>query len=198
MGRVMKHERAALPRRAPYVLPTESRAELEEERSEIAKAINPQNRIEQIYSDDFAYANWELERYRRAKSSMVKRALPEALYEILVDLNASEPREALALVEQWSRGEPDARVFAILGEHGLEEQDFAGEAVRRCLPDLLRTEQLISSAASRRDKALAGVAFVREVAAQQVRHANKTALEESAITRNERVPRLPRPAKHGH
>jgi hypothetical protein len=187
-------------KKAAFVLPTESRAELEEERSEVARAINPRNRIEQIYSDDFAYANWELERYRRAKSSMVKRALPEVLYEILVDLSASEPKEALALVEQWNRGEPDARarVSAILGEHGLEEQDVEGEAVLKCLPDLLTGEQLSASAVLRRDKALAGIAFVREMEAQQVQQANKAVLEKSAMARVEPVPGLPRPVKHGH
>jgi hypothetical protein len=159
-----------------YVLPTESSAQFEEDVNGVAKAIKPQNRIEQIYSDDFACSNWEAQRYRRASSSIVRMAIPDVLYDTLTrQLNAREPTQALLLVEQWCRGDQAARaeVTGILKRHGLEEQDLEAEALRRRLPDLMMTSQLTASAIARRDKALAGAGFFREMAARQPKEAKE-------------------------
>jgi hypothetical protein len=151
-------------------LPANSREQFDEHLNGVTQALKPENRIVQIYADDFAYSSWQVGRYRRGLSTIIRMALPEIVYDILTrHLNAREPKEAMDLVERWSHGDLDARaqVSSILKTNGLEEQDIEAEAARRCLPELLRIEQLISSAASRRDKALAGIAFSREMSARQ-------------------------------
>jgi len=50
------------------VLPTDSLEQLDEDLNGVAKALKPENRIIQIYSDDFAYSSWEVGRYRRGCS----------------------------------------------------------------------------------------------------------------------------------
>jgi hypothetical protein len=166
------------------VLPADSREELDEHLNGVAKALKPENRIVQIYSDDFAHSSWEAGRYRRASSTIVRMVLPEVVYDILTrQLNLLEPMEATDLVERWRHGDLDAvaQVSSIMKTNGLEEQDIEGEAVRRCLPDLLRMEQLISSAASRRDKALGGIALFREMAARQCQRIAKDDVANSRV-----------------
>jgi hypothetical protein len=170
------------------VLRTDSLEQLDEDLKGVAKALNPESRIVQILSDDFAHSSWEARRYQRALSTIVRMALPEALYDMLTrQLNAREPKEARDLVEQWRRGDvgATAQVSSILKSNGLEQQDIEGEAVRRCLPDLLRLEQLISSAASRRDKSLAGTAFYREMVARRCNGMAKTDIANSRVLRLE-------------
>src|SRR5437870_3226212 len=92
---------------SPYVLPTESPVELEEDQRRIRTALSPQNFLAAIYADDFASNNWLARRFRRASTQRAKKQLPHALHEILIDLDAREPDEAAELVERWSRGEPN-------------------------------------------------------------------------------------------
>src|SRR5258708_28000803 len=150
---------------SPYVLPTESSVELEEDQRSIRRALNPQNFIAKIYADDFASNNWLAKRLRRASTQRAKKQLPHALHETLIDLDAREPGEAAELVDRWSRGEPNARteVRVILQGHGLGEDDIEGDAVCRCIPDLLPLDQLLGSAVSRRDKALAMFALAKQI-----------------------------------
>lgn len=177
-----------LPDHSAYCLPTESLSELEEVSKGVA--IKPRNRIEQIYSDEFAHSQWEGLRYRRAVSSFVRMGLPDVLYDIIThQLNACEPKEAVLLVEGWCCGAPGAKaqVSEILKAHGLAEQDIESEAVRRCLPDLIAGSQLIASAVSRRDKALAGAAFFREMEARQNQRIAKNDIANQQVVRIEQT-----------
>jgi hypothetical protein len=190
-------ERVRLVRhKSAYVLPTESLAQFDEDLNGVTKALKPQNRIEQIYSDDFAHSNREVQRYRRASSSFVRMVIPEVLYDTLTrELNACDSREALLLVDGWRRDDSGAKaqVSEILKAHGLSEQALEGEAVRRCLPQLMLVSQLTASAVSRRDKALAGVALVREMEARQAQNA----VNHKKVAQIEHAPLVLRPVKHG-
>src|SRR5437879_3119138 len=113
---------------SPYVLPTESLAELEQEREAVRRALKPQNKIAEICADDFAYENWLAKRIRRASTQRVKKHLPDALYDILCDLFLGDPvprnrGEIAGLVERWHRNDPSAKseVSAILQNHGWGE-----------------------------------------------------------------------------
>ena len=190
-------ERVRLIRhKSAYVLPTESLAQFDEDLNGVTKALKPQNRIEQIYSDDFAHSNREVQRYRRASSSFVRMVIPEVLYDTLTrELNACDSREALLLVDGWRRGDSGAKaqVSEILKAHGLGEQALEGEAVRRCLPQLMLVSQLTASAVSRRDKALAGLALVREMEARQAQNA----VNHKKVAQIEGAPLVLRSVKHG-
>jgi hypothetical protein len=189
-------ERVKLIRhKSAYVLPTESLAQFDGDLNGLTKALKPQNRIEQIYSDDFAHSNWEVQRYRRASSSFVRMMIPEVLYDTVTHELSGDSREALLLVDGWRRGDADAKaqVSDILKAHGLSEQDLEGEAVRRCLPQLMLLSQLSASAVSKRDKALAGVALVREMEARQA----QIAANQRKAAQIEDASRILRPVKHG-
>jgi hypothetical protein len=154
---------------SPYVLPTESLAEHEQEREAVRRALNPQNKIARIYADDFAYDNLMAKRFRRASLQRVKKHLPDALYDILCDLVRRNRDQITDLVDRWLRNDPNAKseVSAILQNHGLGEHDVESEAVCRSLPDLGPLDQLLTSAVSRRDKALAMSALAEQIVAKQ-------------------------------
>ncbi|MGR4929874.1 hypothetical protein ACIPUD_24190 [Bradyrhizobium sp. CAR08] len=77
--------------------------------------------------------------------------------------------DRVALIERWSGGNPDARaeVAALLEEAGLTELNIEADAMITSLPTLIALEQLQSSKGTRRDKALAGLAFYRRMQAQE-------------------------------
>ena len=150
----------------PDTLPTESSDEFQEERRAIRKALGPQNKIAEIYANDFATDTWLANRVRRAQSQTVKRKLPDALFDLLRELGELEATE---LTEGWLRRDPVAtgRVNAILKIHGWGEQDIEDDAVRRSLAELSLGEQVVTSSVSRRDKALVMFAFANQIGSQQ-------------------------------
>jgi hypothetical protein len=193
----MERVRPSRLKTSPFVLPTESAEKFEAEARRFESAVKPRNKIEEMYAKDISSCDWQIERLRRCASGLLSMALPEALFDVLTRrLNALDRDNAQILVERWRSGDPSARteVASILEKHGLDDSAIEAEAHLQCLPRLTAIEQLQASLASRRDKALAGIAFCRDMEAQQEA---KAALEESAIARVERVPRLPRPVKHG-
>jgi hypothetical protein len=95
-----------------------------------------------------------------------------ALYELLSDeLARLDPIEAVNLVNGWSRGDPTARseVTALLKRCGLTEEDVSAHALLRVLPTVSAVESFRSLVSARRDKALAGIAFRRQMALQEQR-----------------------------
>jgi hypothetical protein len=168
---------------SPYVLPTESLAEWEQEREAVRKDLKPQNKMAEIYADDFAYDNLMAKRFRRASSQRVKKHLPDALYDILCDLLIGGPvphdrGEIADLVDRWRRNDLNAKseVSAILQNHGSGEHDVESEALCRSLHDLGLLDQLLTSAVSQRDKALAMSALAEQIVAKQNQQTAKDAV----------------------
>ncbi|MBR1232811.1 hypothetical protein [Bradyrhizobium sp. AUGA SZCCT0182] len=167
-------ERVRLLREAsPYVLPTESPAELEQLKRAVREALNPPDSIGEIYADEFAYCVWLARRFQRASSQGVKKHFGDALFDILRELDACERDEAAELVDSWSRDEPTAKaeIRAILQKYGKSEYDVEAEAIRRCLNNLTAIEQLRTSSDLGRDKALTMFAFVQDKWAKNQRAA---------------------------
>jgi hypothetical protein len=162
-------DRVRIPRKpSPYQLSTESAEEHDDDSRGVTAALRPQNRLEEIYAADFVRANSYSKRMQRASSALIRKNLPDALFDILIRDLACEREEAVDLVDRWCRDDPPAKlqVKAILAGHRLAEHDIEGEALRRSLPELLVMEQLSASTGARRDKALAGFAFTREITAR--------------------------------
>ena len=124
----------------------------------------------------------------------MNKYLPHALYDTLREFDAPEPGEVADVVERWSRGDPNAKneVCAILRAHGLSEHDIECEALRRSLPDVLRIEQLLTSAVSRRDKSLAISAFANQIGAVQSQDNPKDAVANHRVVRLEDTKRKAR------
>jgi hypothetical protein len=114
MERVMKRERAAMPKRARYVLPTESAEQFESEHLAFERAIKPRDKIEQMHVEDVSYHNWKTSERRRIGFAIFKAALIEALYDLLTrQLGVRDSGNAQILVERWARGDSGAKVEVI-------------------------------------------------------------------------------------
>jgi hypothetical protein len=166
----MKHERLILPKRARYVLPTESAEQFETEHLAFENAIKPRDKIEQMHVEDISFHNWKTWERRRFGFAIFKAALIEALYDLLTEqLGAMDRGNAQILVERWAWGDAKAKseVIETLERYGLDETAIEAEAFARCSGKLAAVEQSEASHASRRDKALPSLAFYREMIARQ-------------------------------
>jgi hypothetical protein len=190
----MKHVQLS-PKTSPFVLPTESVEQFDDERRSIHASINPRNRIEQMYADDISCSSWQMQRLSRAANAIIKLALPESLFVLLSQQLDVERSHARNLVAAWSNGDPGAKaeVSAILEHHGLDESAIEAGAIIASLPKLAALEQLLASNVSRRDKGLAGIAFWREMVARQ----NQYVANQKEVARIENAPKILRPVKHG-
>src|SRR5690349_21234619 len=105
----MKKERLLLPKRARYVLPTESAEHFESEHLAFENAIKPRDKIEQMQVEDISFHNWKTLERRRFGFAILKAALIEALYDLLTrQLGAMDPGNAQVLVERWAKDDSKA------------------------------------------------------------------------------------------
>ena len=94
----MKHVQLS-PKTSPFVLPTESVEQFDDERRSIHASINPRNRIEQMYADDISCSSWQMQRLSRAANAIIKLALPESLFVLLsqqLDVERSHAQNLVA------------------------------------------------------------------------------------------------------
>jgi hypothetical protein len=186
----MKSERPVLPRRARFVLPTESAEHFESEHLAFESAIKPRDKIEQMHVEDISYYNLKTSQRRRIGFAILKAALIEALYDLLTrQLGAMDRSNARVLVERWAKGDANAKseVVAILERYGYDETTIEAEAFSRCSDKLAAVEKSEASHASRRDKTLPNLAFYREMTARQSQQRTDRSLEVEELARIENV-----------
>ena len=186
----MKPERSVLPKRARYVLPTESAERFESEHLGFENAIKPRDKIEQMHVEDISFHNWKTSERRRFGFAILKAALIEALYDLLTrQLGAMDRGNAQVLVERWAKGDVEAKseVIEILERYGLDETAIEAEAFICCSGKLAAVEQSEASHASRRDKTLPNLAFYREMIARQSQPRTERSLEVEELARIENV-----------
>ncbi|MGY8678211.1 hypothetical protein Q2941_10370 [Bradyrhizobium sp. UFLA05-153] len=186
----MKRERAALPKRGRYVLPTESAEQFESEHLAFENAIKPRDKIEQMHVEDVSYHNWKTSERRRIGFAIFKAALIEALYDLLTrQLGARDSGNAQILVERWAKGDSGAKVevIEILKRYGLDETAIEAEAYTRCCGKLAVVEQSEALHASRRDKILPNLAFYREMIARQSQRETNLSQEDDRLARIEHM-----------
>ncbi len=186
----MKPERPAPPKRARYVLPTESAEHIESEHRAFESAIKPRDKIEQMHVEDISYYNLKTSQRRRIGVAIFKAALIEALYDLLTrQLGAMDRSNAQLLVERWAKGDAKAKseVIEILKGYGLDETTIEAEAFIRCSGKLAAVEQSEASHASRRDKTLPNLAFYRQMIARQSQQRTGRSLEIEELVRIENV-----------
>ena len=186
----MKHEKAAPPKHAHYVLPTESAEQFESEQLAFENAIKPRDKIEQMQVEDISYHNWKISQRRRVGLAIFKEALTEALYDLLTrQLGVRDSGNAQILVERWARGDSGAKVevIEILKRYGLDETAIEAEAYTRCCGKLAAVEQSEASHASRRDKILPNLAFYREMLARQSQREANLSREDDRLARIEHM-----------
>jgi hypothetical protein len=141
-------------------------------RCAIRDAINPCDAIEELYADDLADAARVQAKLRDLALRIISMALPQALHELLSgELAQLDPIEVVNLVDGWFRGNPGAqqKVAEMLKRCGLTEEDVSAHALSSVLPIVSAIESFRSLVSARRDKALAGIAFRRQMALQEQR-----------------------------
>ena len=174
-------------KRSP-LLPTESVEEYERDRCAMKEAIKPRDAIEQIYCDDLVDERLQTARLRRWRTAMMKTAFAEAVYAVLRDLDELENIDVDYVVREACIDSGDkAALSEILARHGLDVSAIELEAFRRCAPDLITIDQLLTSHSSRRDKAVQMISVLGEI---------KPRRPQLAPPANSRVPRL-RSVKNG-
>lgn len=174
------------------LLATESTQEFEACRSEFYDHLDPRDPIERLYCEEFSRKYWEALRWHRAAVACLNLAMPDALYEVLVEkLGVFEPGpETVSHLAKWStHGEVRKEISDILAKHNLDESAIEAEAFRQRSADLMKFDYLLASAESRRDKVLHSLAAYRDGFGQKLQR-KTIELENEAVPRLESKERL--------
>jgi hypothetical protein len=152
------------PKTSPSVA-GESTDPYESARREIERAFQPTDKIGEMLCDDLAYFFTKLKRYRRLDLALVGRGKPDALFKILRDHPSDAPANPELLVENWTRGSPEAKaeVSRFLARVGLNEASIEVEAFLQNLSGITALDQLQGSLAVLRDRTLATLALYEEM-----------------------------------
>lgn len=159
----------------PTFLPDEAAANYDALYEEIRRAAGPSDGLEEIWVRDVVDEVWQLMRWKRLRIGFVHERLSILLREELQEAGVGEA-ERNRLLRGWSQG--DAYALGAIRDHlskvgynldMLEELAFA-----QCGRTLRCLDQMITSAESRRDKALRAIGRHRESLGQRLRAATKT------------------------
>lgn len=145
------------------VLRTESKADLDAIRAEVAQGIEPVDFIERAYVEDVVCHTWEIARFQRVATGILNNALRHALALILNEVIL--PPSSALIVERWMSSqnlsygwlvdpESKRRVLKLLEEAGLDESAIETKAYTLVADDLQKANQMLKSARDGRDKAL--------------------------------------------
>ena len=144
-----------------------------------------------MYVDDIAVLSWDILRLRRCKAAIVNAAFKEALGDLLDSLGKTnwgipERIEREALVRDWF-SEPNAKkaVSEILARYNLDEFAIEAEAIRSRSEDLEVIDRMLTSAESRRNKALRCVADYQDRFAKQMREVADRVIEGKTVVQLE-------------
>jgi hypothetical protein len=144
------------------VLITESADDFQDLNDAVDREMKPRGIIEYLYARDVSYDQWEIERLRRCRTTIIKLAFRSALEDILVQLllqphqHEHEVRqEAQELVQAWfTDEEAKKQVSELLTQFNLDGSAIEAEAMRSCFSDLESLDRMIASLESRRNDAV--------------------------------------------
>jgi len=176
----------------PPLLMTESAEDFAALSAVLEQEIKPRGAVERIYVADIAAHVWEILRLRRCKAGIVNTAFKEALGDLLNNLEGTttwttpERQQREALIRDWF-SEPRAKkeVSQLLGKYQLDEFAIEAEAIRIRSEDLERLDTMLTSAESRRDRALRRIADDRDRFAKKVREGSDRVIEGQAVVQLE-------------
>ena len=170
---------------APPVLRGESTADYQALYSELAGAIAPRDKIEELLVREATDFAWEALRWRRYKAKLLDAAEHQGLQKILAVelapdwlvpkvLGAPTPDEVLA--NQFARREPAAleKVNEILVRIGLDREAIAALTLSIRLQDIAGIEQLSAQAGARRNATFREIDRHREAVARHRRSSDAT------------------------
>jgi hypothetical protein len=171
-----------------FLLITESKNDLDQIRKELSAEMKPRRFIEHMYVDEMGYHIWEILRYRRGKTNLIRLAMRPALEDLLPELLRQSGEyahhhrdEAQRLAQDWFSNEKTKKhVRELLARYGLDDSAIEAQAMRRVADELDWFDRLLASAEGRRERALRGITeyrFARQLRESSDRMINRKALE---------------------
>ena len=170
-----------------FLLITESKDDLDQIRDELRGEMKPRSFIEHMYVDEMGHLVWEVLRYRRGKTNLIRLAMRPALEELLPELlrqsgeySHHHQDEAQQLAQDWFSNEKTRKqVRELLARYGLDEGAIEAQAMRRVADELGGFDRLLASGEARRERALRGIdeyRFAQELRTSSDRMINSKAL----------------------
>jgi hypothetical protein len=150
-----------MAKRTPGLLITESAKAFARQHKGLAAQIRPTGAVETEYVKDSAYANLEIDRYRRIAAALLNARMEQALGNLLKRLLPEEEYDThLALqhaAEDFARryfSESEVRAYALelLRSVRLDETAIEAEAFRLCAAELEVLNRMIATLTGHRDK----------------------------------------------
>ena len=146
----------------------------------VAADVQPADFIEKMWTTDIVYNQWEILRYRRFKTELVKVAKQEALEAVLRELmsyGVYEMHSTVAEMTAWKylMGDKGAReeVGELLQQAQLTEDTVFARGVANRIEAMERFDRLIASSEARRDLILDQVYKRRALLGVKLRNAIK-------------------------
>jgi hypothetical protein len=167
---VARYKPQSIARISAPLLSTESAKDFEARRSDFRGVLNPQNVIEDMYVDNIASQQWEMERLNRIKTAILNLNLRNGLYDVFVEKLGEwdEGQETVEYLDNWfTDDEIKKQLLNILAEYGLEVSAIEAAAFLRSAPEWVTIDQLLAAAESARDRALRQFILCREILCQK-------------------------------
>ena len=161
----------------PPLLRSESAAEFEAFQREIENELKPQGLIKQRLIREYVYLEWDIQRLRLCKASMIEAGSRPALQHLLeqvvgddsgsFDDIADRTEDVSVLYFRNEKVKPT--VLQVLAQFGLDEFAIVAQAMRDALPNLELIERMLASLERRRTRLLLLIAQYDEGLAQRTR-----------------------------
>lgn len=156
-------------------MPGEASADYNALYEQIRHAAAPCDGLEEIWARDVVDEVWQCIRLKRMRASFLQAQTSNLLTRLLKEAGVSEA-ERNRIVEELSRGRVHAigTIHVHLSKSGDNLDTVVELASAQCRSTLRCLDQMITSAESRRDKALRAIGRHRESLGQRLRAATKT------------------------
>jgi hypothetical protein len=167
--------------------------------SQVRNSIKPNDTIEEVWVHDFVALLWDMLRFRRWKTKLIRICAHEGLRPILKKLVADDrdPRDERALLlpspadrltDQWARCSPEAldKVSKILNDAEIDFESVMAQTMAVKLDEIERIDRLMTQNEIRRN------ALLREIDRRRLALAQRIMKDVEDISDAESEP--PRPA----
>ena len=137
----------------------------------ISGTVKPKDCIDEMWVQDIATATWEIFRWRRAKSNLIKGNMHRGMKTVLESLCPYD--EADELSSNWANRVPQAteQIEKVLSNANLSMDEVIAETIAIKISDIERLDRLIMNAEARRNGTLREIDRRRANQGQALRRA---------------------------
>ena len=155
----------------PPVLPGEDPAAYDSLLARISGTVNPSDTIEEMWLHDIAASTWEILRWRRAKSDVIRGNMHRGMRTVLESLCSYDEAEKLS--SDWAIRAPQAMktIEKMLASADLSMDEVVAETIAIKIGDIERLDRLAMHAEARRNSTLRDIDRRRASQGQAMRRA---------------------------